>query len=422
MNRAHGNPALLDPRQFLSLAALFLAMFCRAELSLELKQMTSGPRHHFFGYIGHVQNIPWNKSERYILALRTAFQDHLPRADEAAEIILLDAHDEFSATVIERTRAWNPQQGTMLYWNPHSPETQFFFNDRDPRTGKIFVVLCDIRGGGKRVREYRFDDTPVGNSGLAQRGGTFAAINYGRLARLRAVTGYRDAFDWTAGVKHPADDGVFRIDIDSGKRQLLVSFKQLADALRPARPDVEAKHLFINHTLWNRDNDRLFFFVRGDFDDRTNRINQAFVVNPDGTGLTAMKQHIGGHPEWAEGHRILGVMDRKQVIFDTDRQQTVEVLGNAQIFPDPEGDIALSPDGQWLVNGHREQSRNFYTFYRRKDGAWIRSQGFNVTGWTSGDLRCDPAPCWNRSSDAIVFPAIAADGTRQMFLIRLTGR
>ena len=408
--------------RLLSLILLCAATLCQAELSLEVKQMTSGPKHHFFGYIGHVQNIPWNRSERYVLALRTGFQDHLPKADEPAEIVLLDTQNAFSATVIERTRAWNPQQGTMLYWNPDSPETQFFFNDRDPKTGKIFTVLCDIRDGGKRIREYRFDDTPIGSGGVAQKGGWFAAINYGRLARLRAVTGYRDAFDWTVGVKHPTDDGVFRIDTRSGKEELLVSFKQLADALRPTRPDVDDKHLFINHTLWNRDNDRLFFFVRGDFDNRTNRINQAFVVKADGTGLTAMKQHIGGHPEWAEGHQLLGVVARKQVIYDTDRQQVVEVLGDARIFPDPEGDIALSPDGQWLVNGHRERSRNFYTFYRRKDRAWVRSQGFDVTGWTSGDLRCDPAPCWNRSSDTIVFPAIAADGSRQMFVIRLMSR
>ena len=387
-----------------------------------MKQISIGPKHHFFGYIGHVQNIPWNRSERYILALRTGFQDHLPGADESAEIVLLDTRNGYSATVIDRTRAWNPQQGTMLYWNPESPETQFFFNDRDPQTGKVFTVLCDIRDGSKRIREYRFDDQPVGNSGVAQKGGWFAAINYGRLARLRAVTGYRDAFDWTIGTNHPADDGVFRIDIRSGRRELLVSFQQLADALRPMRPDVDDRHLFINHTLWNRDNDRLFFFVRGDFDNRTNRINQAFVIKPDGTGLAAMKQHIGGHPEWAEGHRIMGIVDRKQGIYDTDRQQVVEVLGDAQIFPDPEGDIALSPDGQWLVNGHREKSKNFYTFFRRKDGAWVRSQGFDVTGWTSGDLRCDAAPCWNRSGNAIVFPAIAADGSRQMYLIRLLAR
>lgn len=36
-----------------------------------------------------------------------------------------------------------------------------------------------------------------------------------------------------------------------------------------------------------------------------------------------------------------------------------------------------------------------------------------------GDLRLDPAPCWNRAGNAIVVPAIAPDGPRQMFVIEV---
>ena len=36
---------------------------------LEIEQITSGTKHHFFGYIGQCQTIPWNASGRYILAL-----------------------------------------------------------------------------------------------------------------------------------------------------------------------------------------------------------------------------------------------------------------------------------------------------------------------------------------------------------------
>jgi len=392
----------------------------KAELALTARQLTTGPKHHYFGYIGHVQNIPWNQSGRYLLGLQTSFQDRLPRADDAAEIILLDTRADYAIRVLDRTFAWNPQQGTMLYWNPDHPETQFFFNDRDPKTGKIFCALFDLAAGdaGRRTREFRFEDTPVGNAGVAQRGGWFAAINYGRLARLRPVTGYPEAFDWTVGVKHPTNDGVFKIDTRTGEKRLLVSFQQLADAIRPLRPDVDAQELFINHTLNNRESDRLFFFVRGNFD-LTNRINQGFVIRPDGGGLTLMKQHIGGHPEWDSGQRMIGSVNKRQTIYDVDRQETTGTLGDEIIFPQPEGDIALSPDGQWLVNGHRAHGTNYYTFFRRADGAWVRSQGFNVRGWESGELRCDPAPCWNRNNREIVFPAIASDGTRQMFLLHV---
>src|SRR6478736_798777 len=89
-------------------------------IRLEVRQLTTGPLHHFFGYIGHVQNVPWNKSGRYLVALRTPVRDHLPDASEPAEIVLLDAENNYAARVVDRSRAWNPQQGTMLYWNPEA--------------------------------------------------------------------------------------------------------------------------------------------------------------------------------------------------------------------------------------------------------------------------------------------------------------
>lgn len=90
-----------------------------------------------------------------------------------------------------------------------------------PNTGKVFTVLFEIPLGGSperpettvpggRVREYRFDATPVAHGGVAQNGGYFVAINYARMARLRPVIGYKDARDWTAVVAAPADDGIAR--------------------------------------------------------------------------------------------------------------------------------------------------------------------------------------------------------------------
>src|SRR5262245_59593330 len=125
------------------LATALAAQIFAGALEVEVEQITQGPKHHFFGYIGHVRTIPWNASGRYIVALQTEFQDHMPKPDEAAEIVLIDRQQQNLTKVIERTRAWNPQQGTMLYWNPLAPETQFFFNDRDPKSQDVFCVLYD---------------------------------------------------------------------------------------------------------------------------------------------------------------------------------------------------------------------------------------------------------------------------------------
>src|SRR3954469_7549951 len=70
-------------------------------------QITFGPKHHFFGYFGHARTIPWNASGRFLVALQTDFQDRMPRAGEAAEIVLLDARNKYAPRVVDRTRAWN---------------------------------------------------------------------------------------------------------------------------------------------------------------------------------------------------------------------------------------------------------------------------------------------------------------------------
>jgi hypothetical protein len=122
----------------------------------------------------------------------------------------------------------------MLCWNPEAPETQFFFDDRDPETGRVFCVLFEIAQAarGRRVKEYRFPDVSIGNSGIAQRGGTFLDLDYGRVSRLRPVTGSPDAHDWTRGIKNPDDDGLFRVDACTGEKQLLHSYRRIADPLR----------------------------------------------------------------------------------------------------------------------------------------------------------------------------------------------
>ncbi len=278
----------------------------KAPFRVEIKQITHGPMTHFFGYIGHVQNIPWNQSGRYIVALQTDFHDRMPGPDDPANVVLIDTKNDYRVKVIEQSRGWNPQQGTMFYWNPAKPETQFFFNDRDRKTGKVFCVLYDIEQA-KRIREYRFDDTPIGNGGVAQNGGWFLGLNYARMARLRPVTGYKGTWDWTKGIARPKDDGLFKVDIGSGEKTLLVSFHRMARELEALGRDMKTSHLFINHSLSNREGDRIFFFARAGWSgQKGKRINHPFVTDLDGKSLRSNRIHIGGHPEWDYGHRMIG--------------------------------------------------------------------------------------------------------------------
>jgi hypothetical protein len=312
----------------------------------------------------------------------------------------------------------------MFYWHPKAAETQFFFNDRDVDSGKVYTVLYDIEKR-KRVREYRFETQPLGNGGVAPDGSSWLGLNYGRLARLRLVTGYPGSLDWSKDEIAPTNDGVFIVDVQTGKKRLLVSYRQLDDKLKELDPNLIHSGLFINHTLWNRDSDRVYFFARagwsGNRGESGKRVNTPFSIRADGTELTLHEMHIGGHPEWAEGSKLIGRSGVNQVLYDVVQKKIVGQWGTPEIFPKPEGDVALSPDGQWFVNGYKQGDKNFYTVYRRRDRAFAKSDGI-FKGAYAGDIRIDPAPRWNRNNDLILVPGIAGNGTRQMFLMRIVAQ
>lgn len=389
---------------------------------LEIEQLTFGEKHHFFGYIGQCRTIPWNESGRYILGLEIDRIDKMPAPEDEAQVFVIDTHNDNKIIYLDKTNAWNPQQGTMFYWNPNAPETQFFFNDRDVKTGKVFTVLYDL-SKKKRIREYRFNDTPIANGGVAWNGEFFMGINYGRLARLRLVTGYPETLDWSKDEVAPKNDGIFTVNIKTGKKELLVSYRQMEDAIRKSGKEFKNTGLFINHTLLNRDANRLYFFAREGWVKGGNKINVAFSVHLDGSHLKVHKQHIGGHPEWAEGNVMIGKKGKNQILYDVDKSEIVGQLGTPKLFPNPEGDIALSADGNWFVNGYKRQSKekgnkNFFAVYRMSDGAFARSKGIDKGSYL-GDIRIDPAPRWNRTNDAILTPGISENETRQMFVVKV---
>jgi len=402
---------LLAGNEMLKLHKGHRAQGQQEKTNFEIQQITAGPKHHMFGYIGHALTIPWNKDDRYILALRTDFFTRMPVAGEYAEVVMIDTKNENEVIPLDKTFAWNLQQGTMFYWNPNKPETQFFFNDLDTGTGLVFTVLYDIEKR-KRIREYRFGNESIANGGVSPGGQYFVGINYGKISRSREIIQYAGASDWTLGMEaNPETDGLFKIEISSGERELLVSYKTLAELL-----DIPDDYpIYVHHTLWNRNNNRIAFVVRGKGENKYP--NTACVIHSDGTGLSRIKK--GGHPEWVEGNLLSLAGDECIELYDVDTKLVTGSIGDTGTFPNPGGDKAYSPDGKWYVGGQLETpNTRAYSFYRMEDGAYFISPGI-PTKADGGVTRIDGAPRWNRASDAILVPGLADDGSRQLFIIRI---
>ena len=396
-----------------------------SRIKVRVEQLTQGPNHHFFGYIGQSLTIPWSKNGDRILCLSAPFHDHLAGKGEPANVNIIYANkkndNSFKIEKIDESQGWNHQQGTMFYWNPDSPQNQFFFNDRDSKSGVVYTVLYDL-SKGRRIKSYKYENKSFGNSGVCPTGKYFLAINYARMARLRPVTGYKGSYDWSEGIAAPKEDGIAIIDIKTGVKKILLSFKQMAEGLDKKGFDAKGRNLYINHTLWSRDGKWIYFFVRAGWkSDKDGRegLNAACSVKVDGTQFFAGHRHIGGHPEWGNGTEIIGSYENKQIVYDIITQKIKRTIGSKKIFPQPGGDISLSPNSNWLVNGYNDKAgTNFYSLMNLKTGDWVNTPSFN-TGIYKKDLRIDPAPRWNHDNNKILVSGLDKNGIRQLFVMSL---
>ena len=97
---------------------------------------------------------------------------------------------------------------------------------------------------------------------------------------------------------------------------------------------------------------------------------------------------------------MIGRSGKLQIVYDTEKQ--LLTLSNPEIFPDPEGDIALSPNGEWLVNGYKskKEKKNYYVIYNLKNKFHLRSKGFEIgNGYL--EISGKTSPTWNRNNNQI---------------------
>ena len=208
----------LSRRQWLLSAAAL-----SAAPTAKIQTLTSGPKHHFFGYYAV---SPWNRAGGKMICLESTFQNRMPQPNEPATIIEVNLKTG-AAKPIAETRAWNLQQGCMLNWSPTEPNTILY---NDATGGEIISVAHDLQTGKKRTYSRAIES-------VAPNGRFASCVTYGRLARLRPVVGYAAARDPNPTGNHPVNDGVHMLDLKTGRSSLAISLRQVYEALVPMNPD-----------------------------------------------------------------------------------------------------------------------------------------------------------------------------------------
>jgi hypothetical protein len=375
--------------------------------------LTAPPKHHFVGYYGIT---PWNGSQSRLFCLEADFGDRLVRAGDRASICLIDPANR-SLTRVAQTSAWNLQQGAMLHWLPSAADRELIFNDRID--GRLVSVIFDIESGKRRVI-----DRPI--AALSHDSRVAIGVNFDRLRAIRPVTGYAGGDAKEPLVNRPTDDGLFAIDMISGKSRLLVSVDACARLLAPPE-QLDDQALWLEHPMFSRDGARVFFIARG-FDPATKQIvSVPLIIASDGTRLRPLMPTWvadgASHFDWMDDRRV--VITRRDegkwrhLLIDTDGIEPMKPLAPDVLTRD--GHCTFSSDGRWMITDtYPDSHRRQHLFVMDvKTGKAARLASFYSPPEYRGDWRSDLHPRWDRDSRRVCIDS-THEGIRQVYVIELT--
>ncbi|MFX0197403.1 MAG: hypothetical protein ACFFCW_14865 [Candidatus Hodarchaeota archaeon] len=411
---------------------------------LKAEAITRVPRHHFFGYY---DKCPWDASGQLVLAMEVEFNDRLPDPEDMAVIGIVDSTDKNRFHPIANTHAWNWQQGAMVQWVQSAPDRLIIYNDR---AGDQFVsVLLDIQRGERRL-------LPKPVTALSHSGRFALSVNYARLHHTRKGYGYAGVPDPFQDDPHPKDDGIYLMDLTTGKNRLIISLAQVA-AFDGAVKKNSSKHWF-NCLLFNPNDSRFCFLHRYRLKDGGTH-TRLFTANPDGSDIYCLSDsgRVGHfywrNPQdilsWAWRRKIIGLARRRNVFghlplrwilawarrqdrgwirqhvigeqffLFKDKTKDVKVIGKDILTED--GHCSYSPDGRWILidTYPNEEAERLLILYSPLNNRRVDIGRFYSPPELGGDTRCDLHARWNRDGSKVCIDS-AHEGTRQMYVLDVT--
>lgn len=380
------------------------------------RRVTPAEQHWFFGYY----DIPaFDAGSKRHLCLNVPFMDRLPGARDQANIYLIDLDSE-ARTLIDATSAWNFQQACMLQWHPTQPDT-IIYNLRCGDASYPDMTEC---GYGAIVRSLASGkalrlDRPVAN--VARTGDWAVSVNFDRLFDFRPGYGYAGQRDRFYDAPHPADDGIFLIDLKTGKSRLTVSLERIWDFVGGYFGGRDQK-ICINHITFNPAGTRMVFLVRNFNADGSWR-TALLTCDTQGRELFLLSDFaMASHYNWRDASIVAFYSQGLELGSQGPQLYELEDLTHAGCAIDPDffvrdGHNSYSPDLEWMlydsypIDGYRELY--LYDLKQHKGGLLGR---YWVKPGCDGDIRCDLHPVWAPDGRTISFDSVH-EGYRGLYVM-----
>jgi hypothetical protein len=381
------------------------------------RAITHGPYFHWFGYYDKLEFGP---SQRYVLGMRVAFEHRSPQAQDAIRVGMVDLEDADHWIELGSSKAWCWQQGCMLQWHPRSREV--LWNDRqDDRF--VCHILDTATGQRKTLAHPIYAVSPDGRTAIAP--------DFRRINDMRPGYGYGGLPDPNSDVLAPANSGIYRLDLQTGERELLITLAEVA-ALPYPRADLgKAKHYF-NHLLFNPDGTRFVFLHRWRLPGQETFGTRMLTAAKDGTAIRVVDDY--GHTShfiWRDPTHLLAwaYHPSHEMAFylyeDSGRDARQREQDTVAVGPDVmtvNGHCSYLPGNEWILNDtypDLQRIQHLY-LYHVPTGTKVPLGDFESPQPYRGEWRCDLHPRFSPDGQTVVMDSAHGGNGRQMYLIDIS--
>lgn len=360
----------------------------------------------FFGYY---DKCPENKHGLILSLSSKQATCELPATKQSINLYVLDNKNQviFKLPV----KAYNWQQGCRAHWLTNDI---FIYNDFDEKNHNYVARVFSI----KENKEVIYFDKPVQDSYKTD---YFISLNYQRLMTLRPDYGYRNLTTLNNDeLNECGNDGLWRVDFETGKSELLIS---IADA-RKVKPRDEfdvAVHKF-NHVMISPDGNRFIFMHRYLIGKR--RFDRLLLADAK-TGAMKLLSDYGmvSHCFWADDNTVLGYMRGPEEkdgywLLDVD---TGEFTPFAHEVLSKYGDGHPHVVGDWFITDtYPDKARMQHLLMCNWKTGEVKHVGEFFHGFQfSGETRCDLHPRLTSDGKAVYFDSVFT-GERKLYRMELS--
>ena len=398
-----------------------------------VRRITRGPKFHWFGYYDKWQFDP---TGRYVLGNQVDFEHRSPRPDDVIKIGMVDLHDGDRWVELGETRAWNWQQGCMLQFVPGS-KTDVIWNDRVTEGGKEKFVAHILN---IKTRKRRTLPAPI--YAISPDGRTAVAPDFRRLNDCRPGYGYAGLADPHAAQAAPRESGIWKMDLRSGKQELIASFAEIAampyqEKSRPHHNDPERSKHWFNHLLFSTDGSRFLWLHRwremtgeetrqqlsgGGVKPFSTRM---FTANPNGQDRYLLDPYGGtSHFVWRDPQHIAAwawhpSLSQQRFYLYRDKTTQVEPIGPDVMTENGHNTYLPRQNNEWILNDtypDKERKQHPYLYHVPTRRRVPLGHFFSPPEYT-GEWRCDTHPRYSPDGTKVVIDSTHEGLGRQMYLI-----